>query len=78
MPEETVHKLVYFSRKTITDIHTYIHTYKHNLRLRPDKRPPRLHDYVPHAKAFGNNATRLSLVQLFNVASLLGMRLHEK
>ena len=24
VPEETIHKLVYFSRKTITDMHTYI------------------------------------------------------
>ena len=37
-----------------TDIHTYIHTYKHNLRIRPHKHPPCPHDYVPHAKAFGN------------------------
>ena len=33
---------------------TDIHTYKHNLRLRPHKRPPCPHDYVPRAKAFGN------------------------
>ena len=52
----TIRKLVYFSRKPVTDRHTYIHTYKHNLRIRPHKRPPRPHDYVPHAKAFGNNA----------------------
>ena len=50
----TIRKLVYFSRKPVMDRHTYIHTYKHNLRIRPHKRPPRLHDYVPHAKAFGN------------------------
>ena len=57
MPEGTytICKLVYFSRKPVTDIHTYIHTYKHNLRLRPHKRLLRLHNYVPHAKAFGSN-----------------------
>ena len=33
-----------------TDIHTYKHAYKRNLRLRPHKRPPRLHNYVPHLR----------------------------
>ena len=49
-----VHKPVYFNRKHVTAIHTYIHTYKHNLRLRPHKCPPHPQDYELHAKAFGN------------------------
>ena len=49
-----VRKFVYFSRKPIRDRHTYIHTYKHNLRLRSHKCPPHPHDYVPHARVFGN------------------------
>ena len=49
---------IYFNRKPVMNIHTYlhtyIHTYKHNLRLRPHYRPLRLHDYEPYTKAFGN------------------------
>ena len=37
-------------------LQTDIHRYKHNLRLRPHKCPPRPHNYVPHAKAFGNQS----------------------
>ena len=38
----------------VNPLRTDIHTYKHNLRLRPHKRSPCPHDYVPHAKVFGN------------------------
>ena len=34
-------------------LRTDIHAYKHSIRLRPHKRLPRQHNYVPHAKAFG-------------------------
>ena len=39
-----------YTRNGQTYIHTYIHTYKCDLRLRLR----RVHDYVPHVKAFGN------------------------
>ena len=39
----------------INPLRTDLHIYKHSLRLRPHKHPPRLHNYEPHAKAFGNN-----------------------
>ena len=53
-----VHKLYVNSYTSVvnplrTNIHTYKHTYKYNLRLRPHKRLPHPHDYVPHAKTFG-------------------------
>ena len=62
-------KLVYFNHNPFTDRHTYIHTYidtynhtyKHSLRLKPHQRPLRLHDYEPHAKAFGNNTYMMVL-----------------
>ena len=41
----------------------YIQAYKHNLRLRPDKRLPHLHDYVPHAKAFSNDTGTDSMLK---------------
>ena len=42
---------------------SYIQTYKHNLRLRPDKCPPHLHDYVPHAKVLGNDTGTDSMLK---------------
>ena len=55
-----------------TDIHTYIHTYKHKLRLRPHKRLPHLHNYVSHAKAFGND---LFLIEL-NISNSFLVLIH--
>ena len=49
-----IRKLYVNSYTSIVNIRTYTHTYKHSLRLRPHKRPPCPHDYVPHTKAFGN------------------------
>ena len=59
-----VHKLYVNSyTSVINPLQTYIHTYKHNLRLRPHKHPPCLHDYVPHAKVFGNYCSKNAIIK---------------
>ena len=59
-----VHKLYVNSYTSVINLlRTDIHTYKHNIRLRPQKCPPRPHNYVPHTKAFGNQKHSLCIHQ---------------